>query len=266
VASVAPDGPAAGTLQPGDVLLSLDGDGLVARSGTRPYRRTFGVGVNYRIEIGRGGATREFVLQTQGRRRNRTVGQLLGFAWCVIGLFVGFARPQDGLARLAFAACTLTGLAFLGVGGVMPLYPLQPVHVLGYHFFYLFPRHPPRGRAWKALLQLLYAATLVCGACGLWAKWLLFADGPRSVTPLMAGFFGAPLEWLLSVTATASMLGAAAVAVHKYRALTDADQRRRFHWVALGGVAGLGPVAVWVALDLARHYPAVARWRPADST
>ncbi len=266
VANVTPGGPAAGRLQPGDVLLSLDGDPAVARGGTLPYRRVLRPRASYRVEVRRGGETLEFGLDTGGGGpRGSPSGYLAGLVWAFVGLFIGFARPQERMARLAFAACTLTGLSFLGVVGLMPIYALQPVHVLGYHFFYLFPRDPPRGRGWRTLLHVLYLATIVCVACGLLANWLLFARGPQALTPFMAGVFGRPLEWLLTATASASMLGAAAVAVYKYRAVTDSDQRRRFYWVALGGITGLGPVAVWVALDLARHHPALARWLPGDS-
>jgi len=266
VTSVAPDGPAAGRLQRGDILLGLNGDAAVSRAGTKAHRRVLGAGSSYRMRIERGGSAREIVLDTAGRRRGWGVVRLVGFAWAVIGLFIGLVRPQEALARLAFAACALTGLSFLGVLGLMPIYALQPVHVLGYHFFYRFPRHPPRARGWLTLLRVLYGASLVCAASGLLTIWLLRTQGPQAVTPLMAGPLGAPLEWLLTATAVTSLLGAAGVAAHKYRALADADERRRFQWVALGGVAGLGPVGIWVALDLARHYPALARWLPGDTT
>jgi hypothetical protein len=266
VTGVSAAGPAAGKLQPGDILLSLNGDVYVAWSGTLPYRRVLGAGASYRIQVRRGGATVDYALRTDRTRPNRLPDYMIGLAWCAIGLFIGFARPQDGLARLAFAASTLTGLSFLGVVVPMPLYALQPWHVLGYHFFYRFPGEPPRARGWRTLLWLLYLASAVCLAYGLLTKSLLFARGPQSVTRLLAGPLGPLPEWLLTITAAVAMLGAAVVAVHKYRALTDPDQRRRFHWVAIGGVVGLAPAAVWVALNFARRNPAVASWLPAGST
>jgi eukaryotic-like serine/threonine-protein kinase len=264
VTTVDPGGSAAGKLQSGDVLLSLNGDAVVARSGTLPYRRLLRAGASYRVRVRRGGTTLEYALYT-GRRPRSPVGYSIGLAWCVIGLFIGFARPQDRLAQLAFVASTQTGLGFLDAVPVMPLYALRPLHVLGYHFFYRFPGDPPRARGWKTLLQLLYVASALCLAYGLLTEWLLRVEGPQTVTPLLAGPLGGLPEWLLTATATASMLAAALVAVHKHRALTDPDQRRRFQWVALGGVVGLAPAGVWIALDFARHFPAVARWLPADS-
>jgi len=266
VTGVDPAGPAADKLQPGDALLSLNGDPNVVHSGTLPYRRVMGVGESYRIQVKRAGATRECVLQVDRSRPNWLVRFLIGLAWCAIGVFIGFVRPQDGLARLAFAASSLTGLGFLNVVVLMPLYALQPWHVLGYHFFYLFPGDPPRARGWRTLLRLLYLATAVCVAYGLWTKWLLFARGPQSVTPLLASPLGPLAEWLLTATAAVALLGAAVVAVHKYRALADPDERRRFHWVAFGGLVGLAPPAVWVALNFARQNPEIARWLPSASS
>src|SRR5512136_792661 len=49
VASVDPAGPAAGLLQPGDRLLSLNGDVNVAWAGARLHRLSLGIGDHYRI-------------------------------------------------------------------------------------------------------------------------------------------------------------------------------------------------------------------------
>ena len=260
VTGVSPAGPAAGKLQPGDILLGLNDDADIARTGTTPYRLFLHIGEGYRIRVRRGNATLEYALQT-GRARpdpGRLFYFLLGLGWCAIGLFIGFARPQDASARLAFAAATLTGFVFLQVTNLQALYALQPLHVvLGYHFFYRFPGDPPRPRGWRTLLWVLYLGTAVSAAYLVCKKWLWFGRGPRAVTPLLAGPLSGPLEQLLWATAVMAMISAVVVAVYKYRALTDPDQRRRFHWVALGGVVGLAPPAAQVALG---NFPDVARW------
>jgi eukaryotic-like serine/threonine-protein kinase len=186
---------------------------------------------------------------------------LLSLTWCAIGLFIGFARPQLGMARLAFAAAVLTGFVFLQTTEMRSFYALQPLHVvLGYHFFYLFPAGPPRARRWKTLLRLLYAGTAAFVARALWIKWLWFARGPRAATPWTASPIGTLMTLMVLVVGITAMVGAAVVAVHKYRALTDADERHRFHWIALGGVVGLAPPALLVVLGQARENPGVARW------
>jgi len=264
VASVDPAGPAAGMLQPGDRLLSLNGDVNVAWGGAGLHRLSLGIGDHYRIQVNRGGATKEYVLEVNGRRpdlRFPLAYFLIGLVWCAVALFIGFARPQDGLARLAFGAASLTGLVFLTVGNLPGVYVLQPLHgVLGYHFFSRFPAGAPRERIWRALLWVLYLCAAVFATFNLWGKWLQYAVGLRAATAWMANPPYLLRQPLGAVTYGIAMLGAIAVAIHRYRALTDADQRRRFHWVAAGGVVGLAPAALWGVLIFARRNPDVAAW------
>ena len=255
IVSVDPAGPAAGKLQPGDRLLTLNGDANVARVGSTVYRLFLGIGEHYRIQVSQHGITKEYVLALNGRDphlRARLSNFLTGLVWCAVALFIGFARPQDGLARLAFGAASLTGLMVFHNASNLPVVAaLSPLHtVLGYHFFYWFPAGAPRARIWRALLWLLYLAAAVCAALGLWRKLLLYAAGPKAATAWVAG----PLHRLLLPLRTAAygiaMLGAVALALQKYRAVVDLDQRRRFQWVAFGGVVGLAPAALWGVLNL----------------
>lgn len=266
VSSISPTGPAAGKLQPGDLLISLNGDHVVARGGTRPYRLVLRIGDSYRVQISRGGVALEYVLRVDATHRHWRVLLPIGLAWCAIGVFVGCARPRDRLARIAFAAAAWIGTGYLKVALTMPLYGMETGHVLGYHFFYLFPENPPRGRGWKLLLWLLYTATSVCMAYGLYAMWLLWARGPQAVTPLLTGPSAPRLDWLLTATAVVSILGSAAVAVHKYRNLEDCDQRRRFQWIAFGTVVGLVPPAASIALNFASAAGVSERWLPSASS
>ncbi len=264
VAIVDPAGPAAGKLLPGDRLLSLNGDLNVAQVGTAAYRRSALIGERYRIQVERNGEAMEYILGTtrvSPDLRRRLPYFLIGLVWCAVALFIGFARPQDVLARLAFYAATLTGLVFLTVGNLTGFYVLQPMHgVLGYHFFYRFPGGAPRGRAWRALLWSLYLSLAVRVPFGLYNGWYLQALGPQAATAWVAS----PIERLVRVLGgsafSIAMLAAAGVAIHKYRGLTDQDQRRRFHWVALGGVVGLTLPALWGVLYLFRLIPDVSSW------
>lgn len=264
VAAVSPAGPAAGKLELGDVLVSLNGDENVGRAGAEIYRQSLKIGEQYRVRVRRGDATLAYELATAGRRPN--VGYLvfywvLSLVWCAIGLFIGFARPQDGMARLAFGAAALTGFVFVN-GTLLPtLYALEPLHVvLGYHFFYRFPGQPPRARGWRWILWLLYLGTAVYVVRTLWIKCAWFTQGPRAVTALQAAPLQGALQWVFLATGLLAMIAAPVVAIHKYLALTDRDLRRRFQWVFLGGVVGLVPPAVQLALDPIRSNPAVAAW------
>jgi hypothetical protein len=264
VESVRASGPAAGKLLPGDVLLSLNGDHSVARMGTTFYRNVLEIGAAYRVQVSRGEVTHEYALVTVRGQRDLTsaaLGFLLGLVWCVIGLFVGYARPQDAVARLAFAAATLTGFVFLQVNNLPALWSALPLHgVLGYHFFYRFPADPPRGRGWRTLLPPLYL-----GAAGvsLWyaiPKCLVLMRGGPVAELVVAGPPSPLRAKAMMVIFGLSMLAAVAVAVHKYRALSDPALRRRFHWIALGGVLGLAPEVPLIAVSILRTDPRVAAW------
>jgi eukaryotic-like serine/threonine-protein kinase len=265
VASVDPSGPATGKLRPGDLLLSLNGDPGVARAGTLIYRRTLGIGAAYRVQVGRESETLDYLLETVRGRPDLLAalqGYLLGLGWCVIGVFIGFARPQDPVARLAFAAAVLTGFVFLQVNSLpFTFWALQPLHgVLGYHFFYRFPSDPPRHRGWRILLGLLYLGTVVTTAPFLLVKYLLFTQGAQSANLVIASPLGQFLRNAMVVVFGVAMLAAAAAALHKYWALTDPGQRRRFHWIALGGVIGLAPEVPLTLLTVLRIDPRIADW------
>lgn len=190
-----------------------------------------------------------------------TFNFLTSLTWCAIGLFIGFARPDEWMARLAFGAAVLTGLVFVQVVEMPGLYALQPLHVvLGFHFFYLFPGEPPRARGWRTVLRLLYAGTAICMAYAMGVKWVQFGAGIRAWAPWLGGPIKAAVGWVSVAVGMTSMFGAVILAALKYRALTDADKRRRFHWVALGGVVGLPPSALEVPIISLRADPAVAGW------
>ena len=187
VDSVDPAGPAAGRLQRGDRLLSLNADSFVAAAGTGPYRRSFQIGDTYQLSVLRDGNPRELTLAAaSGSRRlaNHLTWYAVSLVWCGVGLFIGFMRPDRLQARLAFLSAIATGLVFLQVGtfqGNLALW--QPLHaVLGYHFFYRFPSGAPPGRFWTALLWLLYGGGAFGAATRQPVNWTALTEGPSGVT------------------------------------------------------------------------------------
>src|SRR5262249_42631735 len=107
--------------------------------------------------------------------------------YCVIGLFIGFMRPDHAAARLAFAAALAAGLLFLHatITGIGPLW--APMHViLGYHFFLLFPTGVAERGAWKSALYLMYGS----GAIDMFVRYVRWAVnhlyGPAGTTYLLA--------------------------------------------------------------------------------
>jgi len=96
-------------------------------------------------------------------------------------LFIGYAKPGDAMARIAFAAGVATGIVYLQVSvvpGVWPLNTFQPVHmVLGYHFFYRFPGGVPRGRLSRALLWFFYAWSVAAWGIRQPLTWTFLTGG-----------------------------------------------------------------------------------------
>lgn len=265
VSAVNPSGPAAARLRAGDILVCLNGDGNVARVGTGLYRTWLHIGESYRLCVRREDQVLERTLTVGRAAPNR--GSMIfwyfqSLTWCAIGLFIGFARPQDVVARLAFAAATLTGFVYLQLDFLPSLAALQPLHgILGYHFFYRFPGEPPCRKGWRILLWMLYVFGVPAGLYGTIIKGSAFVSGPQAATAwLSIPLAQAILPAVLSGVFGMAMVGAVAVAIHKYRQVADAGQRRRFHWVALGGVLGLAPEIPYAVVYIARSNPAVAAW------
>lgn len=255
VSRVDSTGPAAGRLQPGDRLVSLNGDPHVAGAGTRAYRGALAVAESYGLRIARGGDVHEYTLVV-ARGDNRLALLISYFVvslvWCAVGLFIGFARPDRELARLAFLAAIATSGVFLHVS-LLPLPVLwQPMHaVIGYHFFYRFPGRAPPGRTWSALVLLLYAAGGTAALLGQPLNWAYLTEGAASQTRWLAEHasrLGAR-QTLGLAAFSGAVIAMIAVMARNYRLVTESDQRRRIHWVVVSSAAGLAPSVVWGALS-----------------
>jgi eukaryotic-like serine/threonine-protein kinase len=247
VSTVDPDGVAAGRLQPGDRLVSINGQRVVGRAGVNFYRRTLGIGETYRLELDRQGGQVELTLPV-ARGPNVLATRLTYFvaclAWCVIGLFIGWARPDYPAARLAFGAAVTTGLGFLNAV-VMQRSPIfHPMHVvLGYHFFCRFATGAPTTGVWRWLLIALYAIGSVPFGLGLWVQGTMLAQGASGVAELWARHPWIP-RWRPAIATNvfyACLVLMVTVVVRTYRQLTSDDQRRRVRWVAYGSAIALTP-------------------------
>jgi GAF domain-containing protein len=253
VTAVDSAGPAGGRLQPGDRLISLNGDINVAVWGVEPYQRGFRIGETYRLAIERAGQQQEYTLALGGVPRNLS-NRLSWFGtslvWCAVALFIGLMRPDQPAARLAFAAAAATGFHFLSVG-VLRLGPIgQPLnYVLGFHFFYLFPTGVPRGGLWKQALWLMYIVGTIAAILGLWMNLTFWVGGPVALSNLWAQhqtlfqFQGAGRLGVYFV----AIFAMAAVAWRNYELLVDEDARRRVRWVVYGSIAGLAPQFFYAA-------------------
>jgi len=258
VATTDRDGPANGFLQPGDLVLSLNGDPYVARAGTEFYRSALPSGDFYQLIVSRNGQSHEYNLKVGVIPR--PPGALastffVGLVWCSVALFIGIARPDQAAARLAFAGAAIVGTWFLSTvaGSSIITSLLFPLHVVvGYHFFYRFPEGVPSGRAWTVLLAFLYSGAAVAITLGQLSNWVYLSGGPAAATRWAAehpALFIPQLPLRLGVyfVAVAAIVG---VTARNYSLVTGPDQRRRIRWIAYSGTMGLVAVACYAGLQL----------------
>ena len=254
VGSVEPHGPAV-RLRVGDRIISLDGDAYVGRGGVRPHRRGLKVGDAYEVVVARDDALsthRLEVVSGPSRLAQRLSSFLVSLVWCVVGLFIGFVRPERPQGRLGFAAANAVGFVLLKVGVLTNLaLPLWPLHaVLGYHFFYRFPAGVPSGRVWGLLLPPLYVGGAAATIMGTPLTWSRLTEGAAGVTRLLAEH---PELWELEQMLGLAVFGAAvagtlAVIMRNQHLVTDPDQRRRVRWVIYGSAVGLALVPVYALM------------------
>jgi tRNA A-37 threonylcarbamoyl transferase component Bud32 len=246
-------GPAAGRLQRGDRLISLNGVVPARNAGTRFQRRALTAGEPYALAVDRHGERLEYRLVAVADPDalvDRATYFFISLVWCAVGAFIGFARPERSLARLAFGAAVATGHAYL-TGAVIQSGPLwAPLHVvLGYQFFSRFPTDRRPAGIWKGTAAFLYLVATPGAFLGLWLYATLLTKGAAAGTRLLGqhallfSIFRGSLGW---VTYCSGFFAMAAVAAHNYWRLTDEDARRRVRWVAFGAVAALVP-QLWSA-------------------
>jgi hypothetical protein len=119
----------------------------------------------YTLEVQRGGEQRSFALQLKTRHDSKSLDRILSsltasLGFCLAGLLLGLAKPEDRLTRLA--SLTLLAWAAYQLGqsllsmflffpflgrlvytSVFLSFPLE--FALAYHFYYRFPQSAPRG-------------------------------------------------------------------------------------------------------------------------
>jgi len=258
VAAVDPDGPAGAQLRVGDKIVRLNDVTGVARGGLGAERRRLAIGDSYDLVIERDGEQVELRLPVVGAPEQGALAYfVIGFGWCFIGLFIGLARPESPLARLACLTSLATGTVFMqGVFiRVGPLWaPLHPV--LGYHFLARFPAGAPTRGVWRVALVLMYVLGGFAFAVGHLFAWTTRFAGPPVAAALATSLPGlsTAADAAGLVAYTAAIFGMPTVLAYNYRRLTDDDQRRRVRWVFYAGVVGLAPQLWWAAVNVVEFF------------
>jgi eukaryotic-like serine/threonine-protein kinase len=262
VTSVDANGPAAALLRVGDRIVVVADAPPFDVVGTAPHRRRLARGEELGIVVERAGERVAGVLRvgTAGgwpRLVERITYFVSSLLWCLIGLWIGAARPENPVARLAAAVAVAVGLLFLSVGVYETPPHWGPLHVvLGYHFFARFPTGALPGQGWRVALWGLYLVGAVSVASGLGFEALALARGLAAA---------APYDWLLRMRESLAMIGfagavagMAAVLARNYIELTTEDQRRRVRWVVYAACVGLAPQVWWAIIGIFETFVAPA--------
>ncbi len=250
VTGVGRGGPAAGVLQRGDRILSID--------GITDYRGLYGPdwqiwnyqpGREYRVRFLRGGETREATLAIVSRRDSSRVPVIACFlfgsvTFTLMAVLMGWQKPELLTARLGWLACQLTGLLYveLALEQVQALgwYPGRTAAVLtlqadwalwlGWWFVAEFPYSLPWTRWWRSVRAGL---AVLCAV-----EWIF---STAFVVPFVAGpewYALLPSWWMRIIPLAAAApkvalgLAMAGVLVRNYRQMRDPASRRRLELVA----------------------------------
>src|SRR5215510_7676101 len=262
VSNVDDVGPAAGLIQRGDRLMSINGDERYAVEGLLVWSFVE-AGNTYRVALDRRGERVSFELPlplVSGQRLTPIVG-LVGLAFFICGAALALLRPHDPRVRLAGAFLMSVGFITLHqplqatypllVGwerifhyGVIP--PCLWTLPLAYHFFSHFPEGKSPGLFWHGIQWLLYAMFILV----IWPAWVLiylnfgiFEGVSRFVLthpPLFAAGCYIINSWLFPYIIICFVL-TLIVIVRNYRHLRDRDSRRRIRWVVAGVIIALIP-------------------------
>ncbi|MDT8342110.1 MAG: protein kinase [Longimicrobiales bacterium] len=256
VSQVSPTGPAADRLRVGDRLVSLNGDTLVARYGAAVHRRTLSIGEPYTLTVERSGRDHVQTLTVaagEKRLASLLVWIAVSLVWVAVGLFIGYARPGDPVARLACAAAVSTGVVYVQVS-LFPGIPgalYQPLHVvLGYHFFYRFPGGVRRGWAARGLLWALYAWGVSSAGLrqSLNLAWLLEGPGAAAAWAARHQELFALNRVLTPAMVFPMVFGMVGLITYTYVKLDDPQKRRRIRWVMIGSAVALVPLFLWAGV------------------
>jgi tRNA A-37 threonylcarbamoyl transferase component Bud32/GAF domain-containing protein len=264
-------GPADGRLAVGDVVLTVNGEPLVARGVGWVLFMDLRPGNRYRVGVQHDGTTVDHELTVAARSNLQKVWliqvPLLAISFCffVTGLGVALMSSRARVARL-YAVAALVIAALLIPGGVflgdvlhgrdrlilLAVASITPfVYPVIYQFFVEFPPGVSRHPFWHRLKFLLYA----------WAAAFFPVNALTNFAALqgslVAGAFIRSHATLFAITdvaaslyLTTSIIAIVGVIVRNYVAVDDPAQRRRLRWVFLGSIAAATPFAVLFVADL----------------
>jgi PAS domain S-box-containing protein len=258
---VAPDAPAARAgLEPGDILLAIDGDpvGTTAQALEPQHWGHQGTRLTYTILRLGSQESVEVTLAPSGPHGPLYfVLAAVGLFTLLVGAVVRLRRSHDEATLHFFWLC----VAFFGTftfsfsgefsrldwvfywGDVVAMALLPPLLL---HFTLVFPeRQVGRGARLSWLLPALYVPSVVLVV----ARILILSR--HSIDPARAAALVGQLDRTEPLALFAASLAAVAVVVRAFGRITSSTGRRQLRWIATGTLAGVSPFAFGYALPWA---------------
>ncbi|HKA18464.1 MAG TPA: PDZ domain-containing protein [Blastocatellia bacterium] len=267
VREVDPEGAAAGKLQVGDRILSINDETLVSRVAPLYVLRTIAVESDYTIRVQRSGDEVILKLSLPPLAHDSSyLGPLLSrllvsAVFLILAMLIGLVRPGERIAQLACIG-SISGAMIEVESALKPMVaffhgPENVIYALlsaifttmswaiAYHFFYRFPPGVPKGRLWLFLKWLFYSwAAVICII--LVSQRLGYLINNRTMIAILfrpdlylkvIPAFSSPFFILLPF----ALVG---IIVPNYRLIKEPDQRRRMKWVIYGSIAATAPTIV----------------------
>jgi serine/threonine protein kinase len=295
VATVDPLGPAAGRLESGDRLVSIDNDSRISPFGAHWVLHSLAASQRYAIEVERGTERVRATLTLDTRDEPINLGWpflnlIIAAAFYVVGMTMAIAKPDSRTVQWGYAASLLNAAFFVWVatrpadgihrdGLAAALGVSFPLHVVAALIFMgRFPEPVATSPGWQRLIRVVIALS-----CALWIprSWvaLLHALPPSvglagvelTVPVVQAWEQIAPVAELACGVVTVALIGA--VLARNYRLQPGPGERRRIRLVlwshALAFVPAIGVSLISAMLQalslLAADSPALLRWTLASN-
>lgn len=190
---------------------------------------------------------------------------LVTLSFAGFALFLGFLRPEDGLARLAALAAFATSAipCFRMLEPVAPLFSTveltlfyamvtsYPIFLaLGVHFYARFPSRARLAAVWRPVIVLGYVLGALIGGGYRWLDWVTVQGRPQAIELMIRFGTVYALDPLALVYLLAGFVVLVVVVTGNYRRLKEPDDRRRIQWAVYGTLVGIAPFAVLTAVEV----------------
>jgi two-component system, NtrC family, sensor kinase len=247
-------------IEPGDLLLAVNGAPIHTRADVVEYQHTAQAGTRLTYTLARLGTQQLIEVALAAAPQGTSMYYVLaavGLFTLLVGASVRLRRPHDQATLHFFWLC----VAFFGAftfsfngpfdrldwvfywGDAVAQALLPPLLL---HFTLVFPQRPAEARRMSAAaVPLMYLPALVLGAARVIALTRVSSNGAMFSTVLET------LDRLEPVYLFSCATAALVVLVRGFQQMTSPTARRQLRWIAGGTAFGVGPFAFGYALPWA---------------